>query len=158
MTIYKLAAAAFLSFCTQAIGQTLWTAPQNPGTPEVTNDTASVTLGVKFYSDVPGFVTGVRFYKGLHNTGTHVGTLWSITGTKLASVIFSGETPSGWQQANFSSPVSIAANTTYVVSYLAPKGYYACDQYYSWTTLTAPHSTLPAHHRVYTRMDPRRVS
>jgi hypothetical protein len=114
-----------------------WTNSTTPGTPEVTNDTASVTLGLKFYSDVPGSVSGVRFYKGPDNTGAHVGTLWSSTGTKLAQITFSGETATGWQQANFSSPVNIAANTTYVISYLAPVGYYTCDQNYPWTTLSA---------------------
>ena len=122
MTIYKLAAAMLLFFCTEAVGQNhLAQLVLGPSTPEVTNDTASVTLGVKFYSDVPGFITGVRFYKGSHNTGTHVGTLWASSGTKLASVTFSGETASGWQQANFSTPISIVANATYVISYLAPR-------------------------------------
>jgi len=37
-------------------------------------------------------------------------------GTLLGSVTFSGETGSGWQQANFGTGVSIAANTTYEVS------------------------------------------
>lgn len=138
MTICKSAISVLLMFCTQAIAQTsLWTQSPTPSTREVTNDASSVTLGVKFYSDIPGFITGVRFYKGSRNTGTHVGTLWGSTGAKLASVTFSGETASGWQQANFSSPVSITAKTTYVISYLAPRGYYACDQYYSWSTVSA---------------------
>ena len=34
---------------------------------------------------------------------------------------------SGWQQANFSSPVPITAGTTYIASYLAPTGHYAYD-------------------------------
>ena len=128
----------WLCVCTGAVAQTsFWPNSSRPSTPEVTNDTASVTLGVKFYSDVSGFITGVRFYKGSHNTGTHVGTLWTNSGTKLASVTFSGETESGWQQANFSTAVSIVANKTYVISYLAPRGYYACDQSYSWSTVGA---------------------
>jgi hypothetical protein len=45
----------------------------------------------------------------------------------LASVTFANETASGWQQAIFSSPISIAANTTYIVSYYAPAGHYAAD-------------------------------
>jgi hypothetical protein len=114
-----------------------WTNSTTPSTLEVAGDTASVTLGLKFYSDVPGSVNGVRFYKGADNTGVHVGTLWSSTGTKLAEITFSGETASGWQQANFSSPVNITANTTYIISYLAPKGHYADDQSYSWTALSA---------------------
>ena len=96
-----------------------------------------MTLGLKFYSDVPGSVTGVRFYKGQYNTGKHTGTLWSSTGAKLASVTFTGETASGWQQANFSSPIAIVANTPYIISYTAPNGRHAQDQYYSWSTLNA---------------------
>ena len=91
------------------------------------NDNNAVELGMKFRSDVAGIVTGVRFYKGISNTGTHTGSLWSRTGALLASVTFSAETASGWQQANFTSPVSITANTTYVVSYHAPNGFYAAN-------------------------------
>src|SRR5262245_31779187 len=120
-----------------AVGQTsFWASSSVPGTSE-DSDTASVTLGLKFLSDVPWAVTGIRFYKGAGNTGVHVGNLWSSTGAKLAEVAFSGETASGWQQANFSAPVDIAANTTYVISYLAPNGHYADDQNYSWTALGA---------------------
>ena len=90
-------------------------------------DTGAVELGVKFRSDVAGFVTGVRFYKGAGNTGTHVGNLWSASGTLLATATFSGESASGWQQVSFSSPVAVTANTTYVVSYFAPNGHYAVD-------------------------------
>ena len=100
-------------------------------------DSASITLGLQFYSDVPGSVTAVRFYKGPGNTGTHIGSLWSGTGTKLAQVSFSGETASGWQQANFSTPVNITANTPYVISYFAPKSHYAVNQNYSWSTVNA---------------------
>ena len=44
------------------------------------NDTSAVELGVKFRSDVAGFITGIRFYKTAGNTGTHTGTLWSTAG------------------------------------------------------------------------------
>jgi hypothetical protein len=88
-------------------------------------DAHSAVLGVKFSSEVAGNVTGIRFYKANTNAGTHVGSLWSASGALLASVTFSGETASGWQQALFSSPVAITAGTTYVASYLAPKGHYS---------------------------------
>lgn len=77
---------------------TFWTNATLPAVPEAGYDTASVTLGLTFYSDVSGSVTGVRFYKGPHNTGTHVGDLWSSTGAKLAEVVLLGETASGWQR------------------------------------------------------------
>jgi hypothetical protein len=108
-----------------------------PTIPEVTNEISSLTMGLVFHSDVPGLITGVRFYKGPNNTGPHVGSLWSGTGTLLASVTTSTETASGWQQAKFSTPVAIAANVTYVVSYSAPNGAYAVNRNYSWSTLDA---------------------
>jgi uncharacterized protein (TIGR03437 family) len=82
---------------------------------------------MKFQSSVAGNVTGVRFYKGSQNTGTHIGHVWSRTGALLGTVTFTGESASGWQQATFASPVAIAANTTYVISYRAPVGHYADD-------------------------------
>jgi hypothetical protein len=87
-------------------------------------------VGVKFRSDVAGQIKGIRFYKGAGNTGTHVGTLWSSTGTKLASATFVNETATGWQQVLFTTPVTITANTVYVASYLAPVGRYAADAQY----------------------------
>lgn len=89
------------------------------------SDTAAVEVGMKFRSAVEGRVVGVEFYKGASNTGTHVGSLWSSSGTRLASATFRSETASGWQSVRFAQPVTIAANTTYVVSYFAPKGGYA---------------------------------
>ncbi|MBV9592460.1 MAG: DUF4082 domain-containing protein, partial [Actinobacteria bacterium] len=88
-------------------------------------DTSGYELGMKFTSDVAGNVVGVRFYKATTNTGTHVGNLWSAGGTLLATATFTNETASGWQTVLFSSPVPIAANTTYVVSYFDPNGHYS---------------------------------
>ncbi len=93
-------------------------------------DPGAVEVGVKFQSDLAGFITGIRFYKGLTNTGTHVGSLWTSSGTLLASATFTAESASGWQQVNFVTPVAIAANTTYVASYHAPNGNYAVDPAY----------------------------
>ena len=44
---------------------------------------------------------------------------------KLAQVTFQNETATGWQTAQLSTPVTLTPGTTYVVSYLAPKGNYA---------------------------------
>ena len=94
-----------------------------PPTPD-SGDTNSIEVGVKFKSDVAGNITGIRFYKSTANTGTHIGNLWSASGTLLASATFTGESASGWQTVSFASPVSITANTTYVASYFAPQGHY----------------------------------
>ena len=110
--------------------------------PEVAseNDNSSVELGVKFSSEAAGNVTGIRFYKGAGNVGPHVASLWSSTGTLLASATFAGETATGWQQVSFPSPVAISANTTYVVGYLAPKGHYSAT---ASAFATGPFSNLP---------------
>ncbi len=109
-----------------------------PAIPD-SGDTGSVELGVKFRSDVAGQVTGVRFYKSAANTGTHIGNLWSSSGQLLGSVTFSNETASGWQQANFSAPITIAANTVYVISYHAPNGHYAfANGYFAATGVDSP--------------------
>jgi hypothetical protein len=102
---------------------------QTPGTAD-SGDTGAVELGMKFRSDANISVVGVRFYKSTANTGIHLGHLWSSTGTLLGTVTFTAESSSGWQQANFSSPIVVAPNTTYIISYYAPKGHYAADSFY----------------------------
>ncbi len=105
---------------------TIWPTATVPGRPDDGPDRA-VELGVKFRSDVAGAITGLRFYKHALNTGTHVGNLWTATGTQLATATFTGETASGWQQVRFAQPVPIAANTVYVASYFCPGGHYSAD-------------------------------
>ena len=91
-------------------------------------------LGVSFKSDVSGTITGIRFYKSSANTGSHVGRLWNHGGTLLASVTFTAETASGWQQANFSTPVAITANTVYVASYGLTLGHFSANWNYFATS------------------------
>ena len=73
-------------------------------------------LGMEFTSAKAGQISAIRYYKAPSETGSHVGNIWSSTGTLLASVTFSSESGSGWQQQALSSPLTIQANTTYVVS------------------------------------------
>ena len=126
-----LAASATWSFTTASqpctgTPCTAWSSTTVPAIPSA-NDPSAVELGVKFRSDLAGYITGIRFYKGTGNTGTHVGNLWSVGGTKLATATFTNETGTGWQQVAFPTPVPIAANTVYVASYHAPNGGYAAD-------------------------------
>ncbi|HEY5842055.1 MAG TPA: DUF4082 domain-containing protein, partial [Mycobacterium sp.] len=97
--------------------------PKNPAT----DDTSAVTLGTKFTVSADGFITGIRFYKGAGNTGTHVGKLYSSSGAELASANFTNETSTGWQSVNFSSAVPVVEDETYVAAYQAPNGHYAAD-------------------------------
>ena len=133
---------------------TLFASTARPVTAAST-DRKAVEVGVRFRADVDGLVTGVRFYKGTGNTGTHLGRLWSNTGTQLASATFSGETTSGWQQVNFATPVRVTAGTTYVASYYAPVGRYSEDEGYFATAgvdrapLHAPADAVGAPNGVY---------
>ena len=116
---------------TTAAGQvqcpcTLWPATAQPAVASAA-DPNSVELGVKFQASEDGWITGIRFYKGSANTGTHTGSLWDSSGNLLGQVTFTNETASGWQEADFSTPVQITAGTTYVASYLAPNGGYSVD-------------------------------
>jgi len=108
---------------------TIWPSTTVPGTVDGGPDSA-VELGVKFQSDVAGTITGIRFYKATANTGTHVGNLWSSTGTLLGSITFSNETASGWQQILLATPVAITSNTVYVASYHCTIGHYSEDDNY----------------------------
>ncbi len=114
----------------------IWADTVTPGTPSA-NDNSAVEVGLRFRADRAGFVTGLRFYKGAGNTGTHVGSLWNSTGTtRLSSVTFTGETATGWQRATLPSPIPVAANTTYVASYYAPVGRYSSNGSYFATAAT----------------------
>jgi methionine-rich copper-binding protein CopC len=142
-----MASSVTWSFTTAAAstGGSIWTDSTVPAIPDAQSDSGNIEVGMKFRSDTAGYVTGIRFYKGSGNTGTHVGHLWTSTGTLLASVTFTGESASGWQTANFSSPVPIAASTTYVISYQAPNGNYAFTSgFFSSSGVTSGHLTALA--------------
>ncbi len=102
------------------------------------NDGQSIEVGVKFRSDVDGYITALRFYKGSSNTGTHVGHLWTGAGQKIAEATFAGESASGWQRVTLGTPVPIAGNTTYVASYHSSGGGYAADHPFFGNALDNP--------------------
>jgi len=85
----------------------------------------ALSVGMKFTPKVDGELTGVRFYKFAGNTGEHIGALWDAGGNGLAIAFFANETVSGWQMANFLTPVKVTAGMTYTVSYHMENGYYA---------------------------------
>ena len=117
------------------VDATIWSSSATPSVPTA-SDGQAIEVGVKFESAVAGYITGIRFYKGSDNTGTHVGHLWDAQGDLLATATFTDESDSGWQQVNFSSPVAIQANTTYVASYYSPNGTFAIDGAYFATSET----------------------
>jgi uncharacterized protein DUF4082 len=100
--------------------------PQHPIDP----DTAAVTLGVKFRSAQPGTIAGIRFYRAARSNSGYVAGLYTTGGTMLGSKTMTSEpcaTLPCWEQINFASPISIAANTTYIAAYFVAGGHYAGD-------------------------------
>ncbi|OWV72635.1 adhesin [Rhizobium sp. R339] len=109
-----------------------------------TNDSSAVELGVRFQTSVAGTVSGIRFYKGSLDTGTHTGSLWSSTGTRIATLTFTNETASGWQTAFFSSPVALTPGQVYTASYHTNTGRYSTTADYFLSNVTSGPLTAPA--------------
>jgi hypothetical protein len=126
--------------CTFSFGQnTIFQPTDAPLTPLHNDGSGPIEVGVKFRADRDGDITGIRFYKDAGNSGTHVGNLWSSSGTLLATATFTGETSSGWQQVLFSTPVAITANTTYIASYFSEDGNYSLtNPYFSGPIINGP--------------------
>ncbi len=148
----------FSATATNVVGTSTSSAASNPATPVSapencpctifgsqtpaaadSGDAGAVNVGTVFTTDTSGYITGMRFYKAAANTGTHVGSLWSASGTLLAQATFTSETASGWQQVAFSTPVAVTAGNTYVVSYYDPNGHYSATA----SGLTAPADSPP---------------
>src|SRR6185436_16635775 len=77
-------------------------------------------MGGRVRSDVAGQITALRFWNGSSENGVHTGHVWTAAGQLLATVTFTNETGSGWQQQMLPSPVAMLANTDYVVSVTTP--------------------------------------
>jgi mono/diheme cytochrome c family protein len=87
-----------------------------------TTTRGGVELGTRFRASTTGYIKAIRFYKHTGNTGTHVGSLWSASGSLLGRATFSNETATGWQEVKLATPIKVTANTWYVVSYLTKSG------------------------------------
>lgn len=118
-TLFKIIMAATLLACSfgasaQVKSYTFWE-PQEGAVAATISSNYEVGTTVKFR--VPGRIMGVRFYKDISNTGTHIGRVWSLAGGLIASGTFTGETASGWQTMLFTAPPTVLADTQYVVTY-----------------------------------------
>ena len=113
--------------------------------PQVLNsdDANAYELGMKFVPAANGTVSGVRFYKGPNNVGTHTGTLWSAGGTQMATTTFANETAQGWQTATFANAVPVTGGSTYVVSYHT-NGLYSVNDFFFTSAVTNNGLTAPA--------------
>jgi hypothetical protein len=117
---------------------TVFTSSQPSVTPSLFTQPGTIELGFKFQSDQGGFISGIRFYKVSGMTGTHTASLWNQYGTRVAQATFTSESPTGWQEVNF-SPVAITAHTTYTASvYMADGNYPATSNYFTADIINSP--------------------
>ena len=102
------------------MGAAIWPDTATPAAPSV-SDGQPIELGTKFRASSDGTISALRFYKGDHNDGAHIGRLWRVSdGALLAETTYSGETPVGWQQVSLASPVAVQAGATYVSTLYSP--------------------------------------
>ena len=74
-------------------------------------------LGTQFSSSQNGNIIALRFWKVSGESGSHTGHLWTDTGVLLASVVFTSEKDSGWQEQALVNYVAIVPGVNYRVSY-----------------------------------------
>jgi Domain of unknown function (DUF4082) len=124
-------------------------------TPALTglNDGLQLEVGIKFTSSVAGQITALKFYRSSSDTGPDILDLWTSTGANLASASFTNTTATGWQTVTLPTPVTIAANTTYITSYHTTGGYVANNNFVTAPitsgVLTAPSSASAGGNGVY---------
>ena len=108
----------------QNVPQTIFTT-QTPAGYYTDGPNVNYELGTRFTSTVNGQITAIRFYKAPNESGTHTGRIWNASGQQLASVVFSGETASGWQEQALATRLAITANTEYMVTVNTGNTYYS---------------------------------
>src|SRR5215469_11715176 len=82
----------------------LWPASATPST--FSTSGGAVELGVKFHSDMAGYILGIRFFKNSSDTGTDTGQLWTESGTLLGQVVFTTGDASDPAPGCFPTPLS----------------------------------------------------
>src|SRR6476659_236370 len=83
--------------------------PRVPADP----DTNQVEVGTRFRVSQPGYITHLRFYKSLQNSGPQVGKLWSSSGKLLARATFPTSSGAGWRTVALATPVPVPAGSEY---------------------------------------------
>lgn len=116
--------------------------PTNP----IEDDSNPVELGVKFFSDVDGVISAIRFYRGVAIDSGYTASLWSANGLLLRQGrVVEGQQPvPGWQTVQLYPPVPIQAGEIYVASYYASKGQYAQDREYFKSAINISPLHIPA--------------
>lgn len=139
---FAIALLVGLSCAAQATAGTSVFTTQVPSGPRTLTDKPK-EFGTAFRAAKDGQVTAIRYWKASGDLSTHTGNLWDGAGHLLASVVFRSESAGGWQRQALSTPVRIAANSTYVVSVGATKFYATTPEGLLRSVSNGDLSTLP---------------
>lgn len=101
------------------------------------SEVADLELGLVIVPRQAGSLEAIKFLKAPGDVNTRTVTLWSSSGTKLATANSVNETASGWQTVRLASPVNLTAGKSYVVSYHANR-YMATNDYFSTARIVGP--------------------
>ena len=112
-------------------------------------DNVQVNLGVRFAASATARSLASNTIKAPTIPAPIPDTLWSSTGTLLATATFTNETSSGWQTVTFSNPIAITAGTTYVASYHSNGRYTSTSGYFNATYTNGPLSAPGSQNGVY---------
>ena len=132
----------------QPTSSSIWSGSPTPADIN-TRDGLPLELGTRFYSDVDGTISGLRFYKADSAAATYTINLWSASGSRLATATVSLPSGTGWREASFSSPVAIKAGTTYVASFFTSRGAYASTPSYFRSRYDSGSLHVPANGGVF---------
>ena len=117
-------------------GQTFWPESTVPGTPSVTTDRASVTLDSGLFGGSRNGHGG-SFLQGQTKQGHASGAVVVRHRNETRRSDLRGGDGLRMAAGELLAPVPIAANTNYVIAYLAPGGAYAVDDFYPWSAVGA---------------------
>ena len=113
----------------------------------IPTNSSALELGTRFHATEAGEITQLKYWRASADAGdtdTRAGRLWDNNGHLLATVSFtSAPGQTGWQVATLTTPVQIAANTDYVVSYRTSNNYVATSGFLS-SIYTDPFGELVA--------------
>lgn len=95
-------------------------------------------LGMKFRVTEAGEIRAIRYFRPVGETGSQTGRIWAQSGEQLASVVFTGQSSSGWQQANLATPLAVSPGQTYTVSVNSNSAYAFKSQGFTADRVSGP--------------------
>jgi hypothetical protein len=133
---YQAAKTLFQQIATEAGGITPPPPAPGPGifttqTPTQFENDSAYELGTKFWSDVNGQITQVGLYTSALEGGSHTVRIWQVNGATTVAGPYTWNITAGtegWKTFTLPTPLSITANTDYIVAISNSSDHYYAEQ------------------------------